>query len=471
MAACLRLPSLLLLVALAACAAPPGPFEPPPLQPTWEHFAGSLLTGPQPGDAPPELDTDPAHALALQVRLAVVEDLPPGALPRLATRSRMVVGDTPGRPLRSVARLGSGAQLGEGEAAQALLAQLDTGELPVASATGASPTALLPGTTAVLTLPFEPPAFGPLTDVRLMIWRGDTLTLAVLLRGALPPDDEEQGTAPVAMRELVVLQPALPEDGSPLLLALPLQAPGHARAVLLAAVCARPAPAGDVVFAQQVAQAAQSALDATRERRVAASELTATETFLRQVVSAFGVLRDEASRRAALAFLAGASDAPLCADLVLLADAEMLAQLAQLIEEGGGDLGAVVAQGGGLGWLLERSALQLLAHRGEDQPLPPELLGILLRHVGEPGRFPTSLLDIVATCSSTATLRERIVQENLQYLEDSTAAARLRAFDWLDARGLAPAGFDPLAPLAARRAALAAAAAQAEAAAPPADAR
>jgi hypothetical protein len=136
----------------------------------------------------------------------------------------------------------------------------------------------------------------------------------------------------------------------------------------------------------------------------------------------------------------------------------MLAQLTQNIEEGGRDLAGVVAQGGGLGWLLERSALQLLADRAEEQPLPPELLSILLRHVGEPGRFTASLIDIAATCGSTAALRERLVQENLQYLEDSTAAARVRAFDWLDARGLAPAGFDPLAPLAARRAALAAAA-------------
>src|SRR5262245_30136022 len=150
----------LLLAALAACAAPPPAFEPPPLQPTWEHFAGSLLTGPQPTATPPDVDTDPAHALALQVRLAVVEDLPADALARLATRSRLVVSDTPGRPLRSVARLGSGAQLGEGEAAQALLAQLDAGELPVAAATGASPTALLPDTTDVLTLSFTPPAFG-----------------------------------------------------------------------------------------------------------------------------------------------------------------------------------------------------------------------------------------------------------------------------------------------------------------------
>ena len=470
MAARPRQLSLLLLAALAACASPPPAFEPPPLQPTWEHFAGSLLTGPQPAATPPDVDTDPALALALQVRLAVVEDLPSGTLPRLATLSRMVVGDTPGRPLRSVARLGSGAQLGEGEAAQELLARLDAGELPVAAATGASPTALLPGTTAVLTLPFAPPAAGPLTDVRLLVWRTDPLTVALLLRGSLPPDDEEEGTVPVATRELVVLQPALPQDGSPLLLALPLRAPGHPRAALLVSISARPGSAGDVVFAQQVAEAAQSVLAATRERRVAASELTATEAFLRQVVSAFGVLQDEASRRAALAFLAGASDAPLCADVVLLADAEMLAQLSQHIEQGGRDLAGLVAQGGGLGWLLERSALQLLGERAESEPLPPELLGILLRHVGEPGRFSASLIDIVAACGSTAALHERLVQENQQYLEDSTAAARVRAFDWLDARGLAPSGFDPLAPLAARRAALAAAAAD-DAAAPPADAR
>jgi hypothetical protein len=39
-------------------------------------------------------------------------------------------------------------------------------------------------------------------------------------------------------------------------------------------------------------------------------------------------------------------------------------------------------------------------------------------------------------------------------LEDSSPASRVRAFDWLTARGRAPAGYDPLGTPRQRRAAL-----------------
>jgi hypothetical protein len=44
--------------------------------------------------------------------------------------------------------------------------------------------------------------------------------------------------------------------------------------------------------------------------------------------------------------------------------------------------------------------------------------------------------------------------ENLVALEDSSPAARVRAFDWLAARAKAPRDFDPLGPAGQRRAAL-----------------
>jgi hypothetical protein len=56
--------------------------------------------------------------------------------------------------------------------------------------------------------------------------------------------------------------------------------------------------------------------------------------------------------------------------------------------------------------------------------------------------------------TSRAELAVRLWNENRILLEDASPASRVRAFDWLALRGLAPAGFDPLAPLAERRAAL-----------------
>jgi len=41
-------------------------------------------------------------------------------------------------------------------------------------------------------------------------------------------------------------------------------------------------------------------------------------------------------------------------------------------------------------------------------------------------------------------LDARVIAENLIYLEDASPASRVRAYDWLQSRGRAPAGFDPL---------------------------
>jgi hypothetical protein len=61
---------------------------------------------------------------------------------------------------------------------------------------------------------------------------------------------------------------------------------------------------------------------------------------------------------------------------------------------------------------------------------------------------------MLRAANSRASLDARLVSENLIYLEDSSPSARVRANDWLAARGRAPAGFDPLGPPRQRREAL-----------------
>ena len=92
---------------------------------------------------------------------------------------------------------------------------------------------------------------------------------------------------------------------------------------------------------------------------------------------------------------------------------------------------------------LERSASELAA-----------LQGILLRHAGEPARYPRLVDTLLGVSVDAADLEARLVAENRAFLEDSRPAARVRAYDWLAARGLAPEGFDPLGTSKARRAAL-----------------
>ena len=80
-----------------------------------------------------------------------------------------------------------------------------------------------------------------------------------------------------------------------------------------------------------------------------------------------------------------------------------------------------------------------------------------MRRTGEVGRSSATLADVLAGATSLASWKARLSAENRIFLEDASPAVRVRAFDWLNVRGAAPEGFDPLASLAARRAALAAA--------------
>jgi len=454
-----------LLLLLAACAAPPpAPFAPPALAPAFTHIWGSPLTGALPvmGALPEE--HEPQRALVLMARVAAVPDLPAEGLLRLASRARMVVGTEGDRSLRGWSRLSEGALLGEGPAAAAVLAALDDGTLPSASGS-THVTALLTGTTASLDLP-EPRPDLSMPPLRVLVTRGETLVVALALLGDARPLHEDDAHTQDRL-ELVVLQAPLAPGGEPLLLALPLDQPGHPRGALLVALEAHAPAPGDAAHAAAVAVAARDARQASERRRVTSSRLTVDEAFLGQVLAGFSSLRAAGSRRSALVFLAEAAGAPLAGDLALLADDTLLAALVARIEEGGRDKAALVSGGGGLAWLLERSALQLLATRATEAALPPELNALLLRHAGEAGRYPSSLLESANDCASVAELSARLLAENRIALEDSTAAARVRAHDWLVAHGAAPVGFDPLAPLAQRRAALAALEAAASAAAAP----
>jgi hypothetical protein len=412
------------------------------------------------GELPEE--HEPGRALVLTARVAVVPELPAGGLVRLASRTGLVVGAEGDRALRGWSRLSEGALLGEGEAAARVLAALDGGALPAAGDASLS-TALLAGTSAVLDLPAPLPDLAP-PPLRVLVTRGATLVVALALQGEVRPLHEDDA-GPRSRLELVVLQPPLPADGTPLLLAVPLSLPGRSRSALLVALAAHEPRPDDARHAQAVAAAARDARANSDRRRASAARLTADESFLRQVLSATEALRTPEARRPALVFLAEAAGAPLAGDLALLADDAQLADLAARLETGGKDVSALVAGGGGLAWLLERSALELLATRATESALPPELSAVLLQHAGEAGRYPGALLDAAAHNETVAGLKAQLTAENRIALEDSTAAARVRAFDWLAARGAAPPGYDPLAPLSDRRAALARAEERAAAAA------
>ena len=96
-----------------------------------------------------------------------------------------------------------------------------------------------------------------------------------------------------------------------------------------------------------------------------------------------------------------------------------------------------------IGQLRERFHYVLIEAVTEELQTP-ELFAVLTEHFGEPGRHSAAVDEIMRGTSSGGELRRKLISENYIYLEDSSPSARVRAFEWLRAQKLAPAGFDPL---------------------------
>jgi hypothetical protein len=107
-----------------------------------------------------------------------------------------------------------------------------------------------------------------------------------------------------------------------------------------------------------------------------------------------------------------------------------------------------------LAWILDFTTLQTLSKMLNDNQLPPEFSSVLTSFGGEAGRHASSLDEITKNLTGPGELQTRLIAENMIYLEDSSPAARVRAFDWLKGRKREPAGYDPLAPARQRKTAL-----------------
>jgi hypothetical protein len=160
------------------------------------------------------------------------------------------------------------------------------------------------------------------------------------------------------------------------------------------------------------------------------------------------------ARRAALAFLAREMQASLTEEVALSAEDELLGSLCDRLSERW-QPGHPAAPA--MAFELESETLTVLAELEDAGSLPPGMRTLLTLHAGEAGRRAASLEEVLGAARTLSGLRARLAAENAIYLEDNDPAARVRAYEWLAARNLAPAGYDPLAPVEARRAALEAA--------------
>jgi len=273
-------------------------------------------------------------------------------------------------------------------------------------------------------------------------------------------EDWDRYAALELRHELVRLTVSVAAGGGPLVVVVPSpfrDEPRDGRPAFACAICIELLPApkeGDeaAAHAEEVAKVWKEAQEQ--------AELVASQTALHapeDVVAlalrrALETLVPEASSRATMVYMTTATDASFAADLALVAsDAELAEWLHKIVDHPHDPPGASVAA---FGWYIERSAWHhVIAQMLASDP-PPEIEATMLRHAGAVGRLATTLEDIVDSSSDIASLERRFVAENLAALADSSASSRVRAYDWLATRSLAPAGYDPLAPSEARRTAL-----------------
>jgi hypothetical protein len=166
--------------------------------------------------------------------------------------------------------------------------------------------------------------------------------------------------------------------------------------------------------------------------------------------NALAAIESGEGRRTALLVLADMRGATLAAELALALDDAGLAEFAARLTA------ARVAPSEEFGWQLERQALLHATATLAAEGVPLALESVLVRRAGQAGRFAV-VLEEAAASASLDDAEAWLKKENLAYHEDTDPSARVRAYNWLVRRGANPAGYEPLATLEARRAALRAA--------------
>lgn len=460
-----------------------------------EYGSGSLVGGQH---APGASRTEPASAPAsVNLRCSAwwLAEAPREPAAPLVAHARLVLAPLAAEPFRVSSSLAPGARYADAGASSRWLEREARPASASAHELGSFDLVLLAGQVARIELHEAEQSFS-----------GAALELALDAQGQ-----------PQAVLELASARPGTSPQRERLLLEQ-LFAPGEALSAVFAPIAGPDARGWGCAFALErgIALDESQARAAERVARTAAQAAPAAEpedpdARAAQALRATALvgLASASERRQALLALAELARAPFARELARSADQELLASWAERVrasddEDSGPADFAWALERHAWQCVLERSASRNAANAGgsasatpnEERERAPEpgmearanrdggrgswraerdarsaspaaqaaeqaaaleraaALGLLLRHAGEAARVEGLLAELLDSCSSSAELQARLLEENRYALEDSAPAARVRAYDWLAARGLQPQGYDPLAGREARRAAL-----------------
>ena len=430
-------------------SAPPPPLaEPPEFAASFDHFAGTLLSGPLGAEAVAHVPTAPAQALRLKASLLLVDSMArfdelsaahAADVVPLADELGLVANLDASDAIDATSRLCCGGAVARRGAARSLFDALAAAAPAGARQLAEREDVVLPAASTVLS------AAGS---------AGSRLTVAVHGAGESRADVTLDLETADRGGEMLKLLNDLVAGDDPTLLVVP--APfrfATNRAVALLLEVDAPPPSGELLdrHTEEVAAALVRIGQAAEEAAKATSRAAARTNRSSAIASALRGLTADPTSRAALVYLASTSSAELLGDVALVASEE---ELVRLLGSICADRARMLEQDGDaehLGWSLERAAWRFLAEAAQESELAPELSALLLLHAGAVGAWPATLEDLTDTSADAGDFTARLTEENLRLLDDHSAAVRVRAFDWLAARHAVPAGFDPLAPLVARR--------------------
>lgn len=440
---------LALVAICAGCRTPAvGPLT-PAVVPCVTHYAGSPLSGPT-GQAL-VLDQRPEDVPSVSVTAVTLDRMPPDAGEPLGSEARLVVAQAGDSAIQPSGRLTQGARVLQGADAPKAWHALAKGRVPL-SMDGVLPS----GVTAEFRLSDPAQLQDPATG--RAVHRGVSLQLAEPtgdsadhhLLASLTVDDLARAAPAAFESEAALFDVPAPDGKASVALFVPFRVRGTpTRAVaILAQVRAGTA---DAAHLAAVARCQDEVAGPSAGTGQPGHPVPTTGPGPVTLSTALALMDVPVRRRAALAFLAGQTGAALSRDLALTADDALLGKLAAAVKaKVTADFGDRVAAG----WQMEQAVLQVLVQMSARGPLPPEVTAVLTSHYGEAGRHAESLDEIAGQMASPARFEAGVVAENMISLEDDAPGSRVRAFEWLQARRHAPAGYDPLGPARERRAAL-----------------
>jgi len=457
---------------ITGCASRPKPEPPLPVPTTLfraDYFLGSPLSGSTAAAVPIATPTD---SLDVQVRFVALENIPSTAYTPVGSRAVFLSSTGGGNAVLPAGELTRSASIADLKSPEKLASDLVAGHSGRTALMKQFMAALPSGVTATFAAIDPVPMLDLVTgkpasrSVRVMAWRPANTAAAPQI--ALEVSDlRSLENKKLEMRtELALFDlPKAEQTTTALIVPFQFSTTTGTTAGTTAGKAASKAIAVLIQISPGNGGASHIAATTDCLKQLAAARPTTMPMLatgeadsISAVIAAVQSLTPVSGRRASLAFLSDQTGAMICEDLAMEADDAVLAQLVQNIQAKVAAR-AIPQLDPKVGWLLDQTALELLTKLFNDDSngisrMPAELKALLTTHTGEAGRHSSTLEDVLRGLSTREELDNRLLAQNLIFLEDSSPASRVRAFDWLNARHHAPAGYDPLGPSKARREAL-----------------